>query len=699
MEGSESRHPGSAAARLVALAAERDDEARSLRALLDGAAVGLALLDENGRFLSVNRALVDLLGQEEEALLGIMVPELLEGAAVDTARGALTGAEGSHEWSLRRADGTSSEVRVTLSALPEDASGRTRFAATVERLPGSRDVLYRELKASEARLHALVEASPLGIVVMDRDGYPVFYNPMAEELHGIPIDAAARNGWADAVHPEDRERVTTNWYEAARSGTRWADTYRFRHPDGRIVWVSGRAAPMRLDGEMIGFVGTLEDITALKAAEAELADLLARERAARAEAERRARGEGALRRAAAAVVACATSAEATREIARSALAATGADGALVERITEDGRRLVIEAAAGRGTPVAGRSVTYEGSLTQRVIEGSEAVIVERLAEVTHRVPQGIVDLRPSDAALAVPLRGQHGVIGGLVLLRSADRPRFDRENLERARIFADLAALAFDKIRLLEESEGRRRDLERVIESRARLMRGFSHDVRNPLGGADGFLALLQEGIGGMLPAAQMDKITRARRAIARSVHLLEDLLTIARAEAGQIDVRWGPTDVLETVREVAETYRVQAAAKGLDLGIFLPGDLPPVRSDADRIGQVLSNLLSNAVKYTDRGRIDVTVAERAGTPTTDPGDWITIEVRDTGAGIPPEKRHLLFREFTRLDPAGRHGAGVGLAMSRMIAEALGGRLTASSEPGAGSVFTLWLPSTRNDGD
>src|SRR5690606_5941341 len=135
--------------------------------------------------------------------------------------------------------------------------------------------------------------------------------------------------------------------------------------------------------------------------------------------------------------------------------------------------------------------------------------------------------------------------------------------LERARIFADLTALAFDKIRLLEESDGRRRDLERVIESRARLMRGFSHDVRNPLGGADGFLALLQEGIGGMLPAAQMDKITRARRAIARSVHLLEDLLTIARAEAGQIDVRWGPTDVLETVREVAETYRVQAAAKG----------------------------------------------------------------------------------------------------------------------------------------
>src|SRR5690606_32915624 len=201
------------------------------------------------------------------------------------------------------------------------------------------------------------------------------------------------------------------------------------------------------------------------------------------------------------------------------------------------------------------------------------------------------------------------------------------------------------------------------------------------------------------LPASQVEKVTRARRAIARSVQLLEDLLEVARAEAGQIDVRWAPTDVLETVREVTETYRVQAVAKGLDLGLFLPGDLPPVSSDADRIGQVLANLLANAVKYTDRGRIDVTVAGRRGVAGKDPGDWITIEVRDTGPGIPPEKRHLLFREFTRLDPAGRHGAGVGLAMSRMIAEALGGRLTASSEPGAGAAFTLWLPSTRNDGD
>jgi PAS domain S-box-containing protein len=120
----------------------------------------------------------------------------------------------------------------------------------------------RAVRESEARLQALIEASPLGIDVMDLEGNPVFYNPKCEELHGIGLDAASGKGWEDAVHPEDRERVDASWYAAASKGQPWSDTYRFLHPDGKVVWVSGRAAPMRIDGQLVGFVGTLEDITA-----------------------------------------------------------------------------------------------------------------------------------------------------------------------------------------------------------------------------------------------------------------------------------------------------------------------------------------------------------------------------------------------------------------------------------------------------
>lgn len=120
----------------------------------------------------------------------------------------------------------------------------------------------RAVRESEARLKALIEASPLGICVMDPEGSPVFYNPKCEELHGIGLGSASGKGWEAAVHPEDRGRVAASWYAAASAGRPWSDTYRFLHPDGKVVWVSGRAAPMRIGGGLVGFVGTLEDITA-----------------------------------------------------------------------------------------------------------------------------------------------------------------------------------------------------------------------------------------------------------------------------------------------------------------------------------------------------------------------------------------------------------------------------------------------------
>lgn len=120
----------------------------------------------------------------------------------------------------------------------------------------------RAVRESEARLQALIDASPLGIDMMDLQGNPVFYNPKCAELHGIGLDEAHDKGWEEAVHPDDRERVDASWYAAASNGRPWSDTYRFRHPDGKVVWVSGRAAPMHVDGQLVGFVGTLEDITA-----------------------------------------------------------------------------------------------------------------------------------------------------------------------------------------------------------------------------------------------------------------------------------------------------------------------------------------------------------------------------------------------------------------------------------------------------
>src|SRR5690606_26280043 len=132
--------------------------------------------------------------------------------------------------------------------------------------------------------------------------------------------------------------------------------------------------------------------------------------------------------------------------------------------------------------------------------------------------------------------------------------------------------------------------------------------------------------------------------------------------------------------------------SKGLELRTEVPEELSLIESDAARIRQVLSNLLSNALKFTERGSITVRVEEREDGAAPTPGRWVAIDVVDTGPGIPKEKQRLLFREFTRLEPGKRRGAGVGLAMSRRIARALRGDVTLVSTPGKGSTFTLWLP-------
>jgi signal transduction histidine kinase len=241
----------------------------------------------------------------------------------------------------------------------------------------------------------------------------------------------------------------------------------------------------------------------------------------------------------------------------------------------------------------------------------------------------------------------------------------------------------------LAQAEQRRAELERVTESRNRLMRGFTHDVKNPLGAASGYLHLLNEGILGPLTEEQTRALERAGASIAAALDLVQDLLEIAQAEAGHLELSPALTDLRDLVRNAADEYRAQAEAKGLAFEVLLPDSVPEVVTDGRRVRQVLGNLISNAVKYTRSGRITVRLASPDGGAGS---RRLAIVVEDTGPGIAPEQRPILFDEFVRLDPAAATGAGVGLTISNRIAEALGGEITVESDVGRGSAFTLWLP-------
>ncbi|HKY97539.1 MAG TPA: PAS domain-containing sensor histidine kinase [Gemmatimonadaceae bacterium] len=236
-------------------------------------------------------------------------------------------------------------------------------------------------------------------------------------------------------------------------------------------------------------------------------------------------------------------------------------------------------------------------------------------------------------------------------------------------------------------------EIERIAESRTGLIRGFTHDIKNPLGAADGFLSLLGEGIYGELSGDQAATIERARKAIGSALDLIAHLLDLARAESGELEIQPVPVDVRAKVFAMAEAFRPQADINGLSLDVDVPPWMPSIQSDPARVQQILGNLISNAIKYTQRGgHVTIHASAEKSASGSNAGDGVVIEVIDDGPGISPENQKKLFREFTRFDPEAAEGAGIGLAISQRIARALGGTITVESEPDSGSRFSLSLP-------
>jgi PAS domain S-box-containing protein len=591
-------------------------------------------------------------------------------------------ASGKYHWFLGQAmpqlDESGAIVRWigTLTDIEE----RRRIASERERL------LAVEREARE-QVTTILESISDAFIAVDHEWRFTYLNGRGEELIrqasgraagemiGQTLPEALPEVWdsefGDVLRRAMAERKTVHHEAYLAAWDRWFEVHDYPSGTGLAIY--------------------FQDVTERKLVERERELVLEREQRARAEAERWAGEERALREAIAAVSASVTTEEVIRQIASSAVAATGANGALVAWV--DAARDEVEAVAEAGEiPPHPRRFPYAESYTRRVIDLGSPFLVPRLADVDG--PIWTRDLTGSYgewSMLVLPLSSGGEPIGALFLAREPERQQFTPEEITRARTFGDLATLAFRKLLLLEESQRRRQELERTTESRGRLMRGFSHDLKNPLGAADGHAQLLEDGILGDLLPKQKESVGRIRRSIYASLRLIEDLLELARAEAGQIELNCAPADVAEVARDAVEDFRAQATTGRL--GLALEGvDSVVGITDPMRVRQILSNLISNAVKYTPVGKVTVRVERRGDGEGFGRGEWIAVSVDDTGPGIPAEKQVQIFQEFTRLDPSAPHGAGVGLAISRRIAQILGGEITLRSEPGEGSSFTLWLP-------
>jgi signal transduction histidine kinase len=236
------------------------------------------------------------------------------------------------------------------------------------------------------------------------------------------------------------------------------------------------------------------------------------------------------------------------------------------------------------------------------------------------------------------------------------------------------------------------------LDTRAALLRGIAHDVKNPLGAAAGYADLLADGLAGpALTAEQLTMVRRIRKLLDDALMTISELLHAERANSG---LRSSPNiervDIAALVRDVVDDYRAAATEKSL--AIEVQADREPIlaRTHSGQVQHILGNLLSNAVKYTPpHGHVRVRLAsESTSSDDNQLRAGVCIEVRDSGPGVPPALRERVFDEFFRVDAAsgGPEGHGVGLAISRRFARLLGGEITLADAPEGGAMFTLRLP-------
>jgi PAS domain S-box-containing protein len=229
-----------------------------------------------------------------------------------------------------------------------------------------------------------------------------------------------------------------------------------------------------------------------------------------------------------------------------------------------------------------------------------------------------------------------------------------------------------------------------------RLLANVSHELRTPLSAMLGLLdALLdQAGAGGY--GAIFTDLEVIRRNAAHLARLINDLLDLSRAEAGRLEIRRAACRVSEVMAEVFELLRPAAAAKALVLTVSQDPSAPEaIWTDPLRLQQILLNLVNNAIKYTESGSVTIRVRSEGPGPA---GPRVCFDVIDTGCGLEPEALASLFQPF-RHGSTGVHGAGLGLAISRKLAELLGGTITVESRPGLGSTFTLVIDGPPFNGD
>jgi PAS domain S-box-containing protein len=524
-----------------------------------------------------------------------------------------------------------------------------------------REAAQKHLREIAEGFAAVIEASPLPIVAIDREGRIELWSPAAERMFGWTQEEALRG--MSPIVPEHERENSRRLRERAVAGERLTGVeVRRVRKDGSAVDISFSTAPLTTpDGEVYGAIVIMDDITERRKAEQRLRFLETAGRVLGALFEYEDRLES---------------------LARLTVPALG-DLCVIDLLQEDGRLTrakAVHADARQEELLRVPDALVDDGPFARVLGGEAILMPEAGDDALRLLGRGTgmdclhrLALR---SMISLPLQARGRNLGVLTLASSSRR--YGDDDLSLAREMASRAALLLDNSRLYREAQ-------QSMRAREEILAVVSHELRNPLQAitvlVDTLLAWLPPEAWRERERRQLESVLHVSRQMS---HLVQDLLDVTRIEAGHFSVRPDRETVAGIMDEALEVLRPIAAREDVRLEVRLP-DRAAVLADRQRVVQVIGNLVANAIRVSPAGGTVVLEAEEAGPDAV-------FRVADAGPGIPEEDRPNLFRRFWRPARAGGLGAGLGLAIARGIAEAHGGRIGVDTSP-RGSTFWFTVPA------
>ena len=584
-------------------------------------------------------------------------------------------------------------IGVFLSLLHEKLHGLRRVAESAA-LEGRRreDELRRAesvASESEERFRIMADSAPVMIWMAGTDKLCDWFNQEWLDFSGRTLEEETGYGWAEGIHPDDRERSLEVYATSFDARREFSMEYRLRRRDGEYRWLLDHGVPrFGRDGGFAGYIGTCIDITDRRGAEEELRRSLESQRQDHEELEVMNR----IGRILAAELDRERLVQSLTDEATQALHARF--GSFFYNVIEENKEsYVLYTLSGvpreafsqfpmpRNTHVFGPTFRGEG-----IVRSADITLDPRYGRNPpyHGMPEGHLPVRSYLAAPVISRSGE--VLGGLFFGHEEVGVFGEREE----RVLAGLAvqaAIALDNATLFRQAEASREAAETASRSKDEFLATVSHELRTPLNAILGWAQLLMSsGADAQRRERGLDTIVRNAKLQAQ---LIDDLLDVSRIVSGKMRLDVQPTDLVSVIEAAVASVSPAAEAKRIALRKVLDPLAGPVAGDPARLQQVVWNLLSNAVKFTPKeGKVEVRL-ERVNS-------HVEILVADNGIGISHEFLPQVFDRFRQLDSSTtRHygGLGLGLAIVRHLVELHGGAVRAESPgPGQGTTFVVMLP-------